>query len=89
MVESKTTEHANVKTQMLSLAKAERHNSQIANIRCCHNGGKQNDIILKFQKSDVVNRCSQWRKATRDEEEEKEETAHEFMQPAKQSDETS
>ena len=71
---------------MLSLAKAELHNSQIANIRCCHSGGKQNDIILQFQKSDVVNRSSQWRKARRDEEEEEEETAYEFMQPAKQSD---
>ena len=74
---------------MLSLAKAERHNSQIANIRCCHSGGKQNDIILQFQKSDVVNRCSQLRKATRDEEEEKEEAAHELVQPAEHSDETS
>ena len=43
--------------------KAKRHNLKSSKSRCCQSGGKQNDIILKFEKSDVVNRCCQWRKA--------------------------
>ena len=41
--------------------KAERHNSQISKVRCYlltkrrfSSGGKQNDIIHKFEKADVI-----------------------------------
>ena len=43
--------------------KATRHNLKSSKSRCCQSGGKQHDIILKFEKSHVVNRCCQWRKA--------------------------
>ena len=53
------------KVRCYECRKAKRHNSKISKSRYCQSGGKQNDIILKFEKSHVVNICCQWRKAKR------------------------
>ena len=67
MEESKATRHNSQisKVRCSQYKKAKRYNSQITKIRCCQTGGQLNDIILKIRKSDVVNRCCEFRKPTR------------------------